>query len=415
MEAQDFATLPHPVARKAHIRPFRISVPQQEINKLHLLLDNCPIADANWENSQEDGRFGTTRDWLVTAVEEWRDNYKWRHWEQRLNSYPQYMIDVKDDDDRVYTIRFHAMFSKNPTALPIVFLHGWPGSAIEFIPMLDVILRQYPTPDSLPYHILVPDLIGFGFSSRPPLDKDFGYVDAARILVKMMHSLGFTAENGGYVTQGGDLGAMIAPKMAVLDPDGCRLTHVNMLLVPPPEGTDVEEDIRSGKYTHDEIEALRSGSEFLATGFGYALIQGTRPATSGLAIGSSPIALLSWIGEKFVQWSDRTCTPSLGLILSNVSFYWFSNCYSTSMWHYRLAITEGSNFGVTWAGIERPLGYTWFKRDISTPPKRWLDSIGIVKWYRCHEQGGHFAALEQPEVLWGDVVDMIADFGLYPG
>lgn len=231
---------------------------------------------------------------MEAILHENSDQQSRRHWEQQLNSYPQYMIDVKDDDGLVYKIRFNALFSTNPAALPIIFLHGWPGSAVEFLPMLDVIRHQYPTSDSLPYHILVPDHVGFGFSSPPPLDKDYSCEDNARILVKMMHSLGFTAENGGYMTQGGDLGAVIGPQMAVLDPDCCQLTHVNMLLVLPPKGIDVDEDIRSGKYTNDEVEALNRGSEFKAKGFAYAAIQGTRPATCGLAIGSSPVALLSW-------------------------------------------------------------------------------------------------------------------------
>jgi microsomal epoxide hydrolase len=187
------------------------------------------------------------------------------------------MIHVEDDDSRVYDVRFTALFSTKTEALPIIFLHGWPGSAVEFLPMLEHIMQQYPTSDSLPYHIIVPDLIGFGYSSRPPNDTDFSYEDNARVLVKMMHSLGFTAETGGYVTQGGDLGGAIAPKMAVLDPENCRLTHVNMLVIPPPDGTDVERDIRSSAYTSDEAEALRKGMAFYTTGAAYAAIQGTRP------------------------------------------------------------------------------------------------------------------------------------------
>jgi pimeloyl-ACP methyl ester carboxylesterase len=204
------------------------------------------------------------------------------------------MISLDDDDGTSYNIRFNALFSAHSKAIPIVFLHGWPGSAVEFLPMMELIRKQYSAADNMPYHILVPDLIGFGFSSRPPIDKDFSYEDNARILVKMMHCLGFTAQNGGYVTQGGDLGGAIAPKMAVLDPGSCRLTHVNMLLMPPPDGVEVDKDIKSGKYSREEIESLHKGMAFQATGSAYAAVQGTRPATCGLAIGSSPVALLAW-------------------------------------------------------------------------------------------------------------------------
>ncbi|KAG7416564.1 putative epoxide hydrolase [Fusarium oxysporum f. sp. raphani] len=414
MADQDFTTLPHPVASEVHIKQFQITVPSSDIEKLHLLLDNSPIPDRNWENSQGDDRFGTTRDWVIHAVKEWRHNYNWKQWEHRFNSYPQYTADVTDDDGQVYTIHFNALFSKNKNALPILFLHGWPGSAVQFLPMLDIVNQRYPSSDSLPYHILVPDLIGFGFSSGPPLDKDFNYVDNARILVKLMHIMGFTSAHGGYVVQGGDLGGIIAPKVAALDPESCRLVHVNILFIPPPEGTNVKEDIRWGRYTDAEIDALSRGEEFVATGFAYAAIQGTRPGTLGLAFGSSPIALLSWIGEKFLQWSDPETKPSLELILTNVSLYWFSKCYPTSIWQYRLMVSGASGLGSPFDGVQCPFAYSWFRREICNPPKYWLDRIGKVKWYRHHERGGHFASLEQPEALWDDVVDSIADSGLQP-
>ncbi|KAJ3543282.1 hypothetical protein NM208_g3664 [Fusarium decemcellulare] len=279
MTAQDFSALPHPMASDVNLQPFKIVVAKTDIEKLYLLLDNSPIPNANWENSHAGERFGTTRDWVINAITEWRKGYNWRRWEDRFNSHPQYTIDIRDDDGEVYTIRFNALFSKFSSAIPILFLHGWPGSAVEFLLLLDVIRRKYLTSNSLPYYILVPDLIGFGISSKPLLNKDFNC---------------FISENGGYVVQGGDLGAIIAPKMAALDPESCRLAHVNMLLMALPEGTNVEEDIRAGRYMDAELEALSNGKAFIATGFAYAAIQGTRPATLGLAIGSSPVALLSW-------------------------------------------------------------------------------------------------------------------------
>jgi microsomal epoxide hydrolase len=159
--------------------------------------------------------------------------------------------------------------------------------------MLDLVLQKY-SPDSLPYHIIVPDLIGFGFSSRPPLDKDFNTVDNARILAKFMHILGFTSEHGGYAVQGGDLGSIVGPRVAAVDPESCRLVHVNMLYMRPPEGVNVEEDIKAGKYTAAEIDALNREKDIVNRGIAYAGIQGTRPATVGLAFGTSPVALLAW-------------------------------------------------------------------------------------------------------------------------
>ncbi|KAF4449341.1 epoxide hydrolase [Fusarium albosuccineum] len=409
--ADQYAKLPHPVAPEANLKPYKLEIPDKEISRLHLLLDNCEIADENWENLQQDGRFGVSRDWLVKAVEQWRHSYDWRCWEAEFNWFPHYTIDVRDDDGRIYTIRFNAIFSTRQDALPILFLHGWPGSALEYLPMLKHVTKKYPDADALPYHIIVPDLVGFGFSSRPPTDKDYDYEDNARVLVKMMHLLGFTAENGGYMTQGTDLGGALAPKMGALD-SSCRLTHVNILLMPPPEGTDVNADIQAGKYTEEEIEALGRVMAFQATGSAYAAIQGTRPSTCGLAIGSSPIALLAWIGEKWLQWSDPRSTPSLDHILTNVSWYWFSKCYPTSQWIYRLMVREGANAKSGWVGVQCPLGYSWFNKESIHPPQAWRESNGVVKWFRSHDEGDHFAPIEQTEVLWQDVVDMIKEFGL---
>ncbi|KAF5577179.1 epoxide hydrolase [Fusarium pseudoanthophilum] len=411
MAEQDFSKLPHIVDSEANVKPHKIDIPQSEIERLYTLLDNSPIPDKTWENSHTDGHFGTNRDWLVNAVQEWRHNYDWKKWENKFNSFAHYTADVKDDDGNVYTIHFNGLFSKRKDAFPILFLHGWPGSRVEFLPMLDLIRQKY-TPDNLPYHIIVPDLIGFGFSSRPPLDKDFNVMDNARILVKFMRVLGFTSECGGYMIHGGDLGSIVGPKVAALDPETCRLVHTNILMVPPPEGTNVEEDVKAGRYTEAEIDALNREKEILGWGVSYAAIQGTRSATLGLAFGSSPVALLSWIGEKFLEWPDPATRPSLELILTNISFYWFSRCYPTSLWHYRLMISGIEGFGSQFDGVKCPFGYSWFKRECCNPPKAWLDKLGKVQWYRPHERGGHFAALEQPEALWGDVEDIIKEFGL---
>jgi len=202
-------------------------------------------------------------------------------------------MDVQDNESNVYTMHFNALFSKRKDAHPILFLHGWPGSRVEFLPMLDLVQQKY-SPDSLPYHIIVPDLVGFGFSSRPPLNKDLSILDNAQILAKFMQTLGFTSENGGYTVQGGDIGGFLGPRIAAIDPEACRLVHVNMLTVHPPEGTNIDDDIKAGKYTQAEIEGLHREKQVLSWGMSCAAIQGKRPATLGLAIGSSPVALLSW-------------------------------------------------------------------------------------------------------------------------
>jgi len=234
-----FSTPPHPVDESANLTPYSISIPDSDLENLNTLLKLSHIAAPNFENSHEDGYFGIPRDSLVNLVSHWQTKYSWRKWESALNSIPQYTITITDDDDddnHPYTIHFLALFSENPAAIPILLLHGWPGSVVEFLPLLQHVRSRSGA--ELPYHIIVPHLVGYGFSSPPPRDRDFTHVDNARLMAKLMCTLGFK----GYVVQGGDLGGATAPIISGLD-EACRLVHVNMLGIPPPEGTDVEDDM----------------------------------------------------------------------------------------------------------------------------------------------------------------------------
>ncbi|KAH8195950.1 hypothetical protein TruAng_009870 [Truncatella angustata] len=405
MESIPFGTLPHPVSPPASLTPFTISIPDHELERLNLLLKHSTIARPNIWNSGEGGSLGISREKLVNLVEHWKNVYDWRKWESVLNSIPQYKITLSDDDSKSYEIHFFGLFSTNASAIPVVLLHGWPGSMVEFLPILLKLRSQYE-PSSLPYHIIVPHYVGFPFSSAPPLNREFTHLDNARLITRMVHALGFS--ESGYVVQGGDLGSATATAIASVDP-ACKLVHVNLLQIPPPAGVDIEADIRAGKYTPEEIISLNNTAEFLKTGTAFIMVDGHEPSTAGLLIGSNPVALLTWIGGKMVEWSDET--PDVDLILTNVALYWFTGCYSTSIGHHRLI--AGGNFEPLtggWKTVEVPLGYSWFRKEISNPPKVWIDQTGKVSWYRTHSKGGHFPALEKPEELWKDVEDFIAEF-----
>ncbi|KAF4541597.1 Epoxide hydrolase [Lasiodiplodia theobromae] len=417
-----FATPPHPVTG-GKLSPFTVSVPDAEIQKLKTLLELLPIAAPNHANAaQHAGRFGVTRDWLASAVAHWADPtaFDWRAHEATINSVPHFKLDVADDYDasgsgKPYTIHFAALFSANPDALPILLMHGWPGSFAEFLPILLALQERYKDdPAALPYHLVVPSLTGFGFSSPPPVDVDMTTEDQARIMAKLMATLGFGKKGGaggtgagGYLVQGGDVGSIVGTAMAALY-DDVRGAHLNMIMLrEPPPGVDAA----AIKYSERELEKMEDGKRFLETGSDYARIHGNKPSTVGLAVGSSPVALLAWIGEKMLAWSDPATQPSLDDILRNISIYWFSGCYPTSIWFYRNFVDRSRiSEKITWKGIKgKPVGFSSFRREISLPPKAWLDATGVVSWYREHEQGGHFAALERPQVLWKDVEDFIRE------
>ncbi|GME32016.1 Epoxide hydrolase [Neofusicoccum parvum] len=413
-----FATPPHPVTSGV-LSPFKVSIPDSELQKLQTLLTLLPIAAPNYPNdASHAGRFGVTRDWLAGAVSHWANpaTFSWRAHEAEINSVPHFKLDIADDLDatgsgKAYTVHFAALFSANRDAQPVLLMHGWPGSFTEFLPILLKVRAQHARdPAALPFHLIVPSLNGFGFSSAPPPDVDFGPVAQARVMARAMAALGFARRadgTGGYAVQGGDVGSLVGAAMAAMY-DDVTAVHLNMLMMPePPAGLD----LAAVKYSDAELAAMQSGKDFFATGSDYARLHGNKPSTAGLAIGSSPVALLAWIGEKMLAWSDPQTAPSLDEILRNISIYWFTGCYPTSIWFYRNMVDPSRTVKTaTWSAIKgKPLGFSSFKREISFPPKAWLDASGVVTWTRHHDKGGHFAALEQPDALWNDVVDFLKE------
>ncbi|KAH1943513.1 hypothetical protein KXV69_007433 [Aspergillus fumigatus] len=261
--------------------PFQVAVPDEQIAELKTLVKLAKIAPPTLENQQQDRRYGVTSDWLTTMREKWLNDYDWRVTEARINSFPQFTTRIED-----ISLHFAALFSEKRDAVPVILLHGWPGSFLEFLPMLQLFKEEY-TPTTLPYHLIVPSLPGYGFSSSPPLDKEYKSHDVARVMDQLMKGLGF---GGGYVAQGGDIGSRISRVLAV-DFESCKAAHP------------------------------------------YAIEQGTKPSTIGLVLSTNPMALLAWVGEKFLDWVDEPLP--LETILDFVSLYWFTETYPRAIYFYR--------------------------------------------------------------------------------
>lgn len=255
-----------------------------------------------------------------------------RSHEQYLNAFPHYTLPVKDPlDGRTFTIHFIALFSTAPNATPLVLYHGWPGSFIEFLSILLLLQKKYPDPATLPYHVVVPSLPGYAFSSKPPLDKDWSDHDSARVLNQLMIELGLGSRAnggvGGYIAQGGDIGSNIA-RIQAAQFDDCIAAHLNLIILPQKPAGVPDDAV-------DALEArqLARGQDFVMTGSAYAREHGTRPATIGLVLSASPIALLAWIGEKFLAWTDQD--PSVDTILESVTLYWLTDTFPTAIYSYR--------------------------------------------------------------------------------
>ncbi|KAH7032121.1 Alpha/Beta hydrolase protein [Macrophomina phaseolina] len=391
-----------PNGAKSQPTKYMVSIPEEKVQQMKQLITLSPIGPETWENLQESRdlrEFGISRNWLNSAKAEW-EKYNWRASEAYINSFPNFTLPVTDDDGRTYTIHFVALFSTNPLAIPIAFFHGWPGSFLEFLPMLELIKNKFPSPDQLPYHIIVPSLPGFAFSDPPPKDKDWTIHDSARLLHKVLESLGF-GENG-YVAQGGDLGSFVSRSLASRY-DACKAMHLNFCPVGKPEG------ISDSEANEAELKALDRGNAFSNAGFAYAMEHATRPATIGLALSASPIALLAWIGEKFYTWTDTP--PSLNTILESVSLYWLTSTFPTSIYTYRRMIGPRASQPTFHAQpenhVHKPFGFSWFPKELIPVPRSWVASTGNLVWHKQHSSGGHFAAMERPDAILEDVEDFV--------
>ncbi|KAF3770823.1 epoxide hydrolase 1 [Cryphonectria parasitica EP155] len=391
-----FDTVPAAASGKAE--PFQLHVPDSEVADFKDLLRLSRIGPETWENSvstREGGKyFGVTRDWLSSAKTTWLTDFDWRKHESRINSFPNFKIQIEDGEpQQPLSIHFAALFSKKKDAVPVLFMHGWPGCHLEFLPMLDLLRTKY-TAETLPFHAVVPSLPGYGLSSGPPLDRDFACADAARVLNKLMVELGFGA---GYIAQGGDLGSFLARQLSSTY-DECKAYHVNLLRA----GPEVDQSNTEGLDEEDLLH-LKKAKTWWEMGLGYAIEHSTRPATIGLVLSSNPLALLAWIGEKYLEWSDTDI--ELEQILELTSYYWFTSSLPRCIWPYRdLFSARYQKSG--WPKTDKPLGYSAFC-DLAVLPKGWQKHFPNMKFRRDHDKGGHFAALEQPELFLEDVEEFV--------
>jgi pimeloyl-ACP methyl ester carboxylesterase len=205
------------------VEPFKAHVPDLSLEGFKLLLRVSPIGVKTYENQVADVHdytgFGVSREWLENSKEHWIEKYDWRKTEAKINSYNNYTVEIEDNGFK-FTTHFLGLFSKKKDAVPLLLIHGWPGSFLEHLDVVNELKSKYDE-DSLPYHIIAPSLPGSAYSNGPPLDKNFTTEDAARIMDKLMVGIGF---GDGYVTQGGDIGSFVSRILGVTS-DACKAVH----------------------------------------------------------------------------------------------------------------------------------------------------------------------------------------------
>ena len=277
------------IPSKASLKPeaFTAQVPDMQLQTFRQLVRLGCIGPETYENQIADPKdftsFGIKRSWLADAKERWGSTYDWRKTEARINKLPNYTVEIEEDGFK-FNVHFAALFSKKSDAVPLLLLHGWPGSFLEFLSVLELLNSKYDE-NSLPFHVIVPSLPGYCYSNGPPKDKDFNNEDIAKIMDKLMIGLGF---GDGYISQGGDIGSFVTRILAVTSP-ACKAAHINLCIGVAPENEDEMKSIKAA-----DQKGLSRAGDFANLGAAYAREHGTRPGTIGLVLSSSPVALLAW-------------------------------------------------------------------------------------------------------------------------
>jgi pimeloyl-ACP methyl ester carboxylesterase len=374
------------------IRPFTIAISDAVLKDLRERLARARFPDqlvgAGWT-------YGMNLEYLQRLVTYWREQYDWRAQERRLNRMPQFKTTIDGLD-----IHFVHRRSAEPGALPIMLIHGWPGTFYEFHKMVEPLAdpRGHGGAPQDAFHVVVVSLPGFGFSERPS-NMGHSRERTARIFIELMKRLGYTR----YGVQAGDVGYSIAALMALNDPDGMAGLHLNRCAAgDPPDPAN-----RDAGLTPEEIR-LRDKPRFGPDERGYSEIQGTKPQTLGYALNDSPVGLAAWIVEKYRTWCDCNGDPenvfTRDELLNTVMIYWVTQtATSAARYYYEGRHLREPPYAPLRARVTVPTGCTAFPGELGFTPRSWAEKYFNVTRFTIMPRGGHFAALEQPMVLTGEV------------
>lgn len=359
------------------IRPFTLAIPQSQLDDLNTRIDLT-----RWPEKEavDDWSQGTPLDQLQDLVGYWRRGYDWRRCEARLNALGQFITEIDGLD-----IHFLQVRSPRADALPLVITHGWPGSVIEFMGVIEALAN--PGDDSQAFHVVAPSLPGFGFSGKPAR-TGWGVEKIARAWGELMARLGYDR----WVAQGGDWGSAVTTAIGVQQVPGCLGIHLNM-----PIGRPEPEDLANPSPS--ELKALGALKHYQDWDSGYSTQQRTRPQTVGYGLVDSPVGLAGWIFEKMWAWTDNSGSPfdalSRDQILDNLMLYWLPATGASSA---RLYWESFGSFAPQ--QVTLPVAVSAFPKEILPTPRKWAErNFPKLVYWGDMDKGGHFAAWEQPEAF----------------
>ncbi|KAJ7782360.1 Alpha/Beta hydrolase protein [Mycena maculata] len=383
------------------LKPFTINL-SSEIPRLTALVKKARLpAEALYPGVGPDK--GIELDFLRELRSEWVEKFDWEKQQAELNQFDQYTAVIEGQ-----TVHFVHQKSEETDAIPVILLHGWPGSFQEFAPVIKPLTQSWasPTGKKVSYNVVVPSLPGFVFSAALP-NASWTVDDTARIFNTLMTEvLGYPA----YALHGTDWGGVIGYSMYSSFNTTVRAAHFHFLPFLPPTPEQIAEDKIT--LSADQKAAEQRTVAWRTTGIGYFTLQTTKPNDIGLALYDSPVGQLAWIGAKMKLWSDPRAgtAPSVlnnTAILTNVSLYYLTDSFLSSVWIYG---QNPAGFGTVYskAPTDAPMLFSQFKYT-TLWPEEYVSKAGNLVSYKVHDFGGHFAGLDNPPALIEDIREM----GLY--
>ena len=372
------------------IKPFKLNVSDNILKEINVKVKNFP-----WHEMPADGgwNYGTNLEYMKEFSEYWVNKFNWKKHEDKINKFSNLKTNVDGID--IHFIKEQGSGS-NPKTL--LLMHGWPGSVVEFLNIIEKLAHpeKFGGKKEDSFDVIVPSLPGFGFSGKP--SRPIGPRKMAEILNNLMvKNLGYKK----YLAQGGDWGATICNWLAYDQSKTCIAIHINCLTMRLADGPQTKEE-KDWQIKFDKDQILQDG---------YRTQQATKPQTLSYAMMDSPVGIAAWIIEKMYFWSDLKnknieSVYSKDTLLANIMLYIVTKTFNTSSWIYYGRREEGGRyFPKDFKKIKTPTGIAIFPEEMSTwPPRSYMDRIFNIKQITTMTKGGHFAALEQPDLLVEDII-----------
>jgi microsomal epoxide hydrolase len=370
-------------------QPFRVAVPDDVLDRIRTRVAGFP-----WHEMPDDGgwAYGSNLPYMQELCAYWLDEFDWRAQEARINEFPQFIAPVDGID-----LHYIHERGSGDSGLPLLISHGWPGSVVEFLDIIGPLAHPERFGGNVEdaFDVIAPSLPGFGFSGRPP--RPVGPRKMAALFAKLMTDvLGYD----GYVAPGGDWGGAISSWLGYEHAPSCRAIHINILTMCHADGPQgAEEEAWAERFEREqELEN------------GYRTQQATKPQTLSYAMMDSPVGVAAWIVEKFNSWSDTEgddieSVHTKDELLTNIMVYLVTRTFNTASWIYYGRREEGGRvLGSDGKRVEVPTGCALFPAELlSWPPRSYVERLYNVTQWTEMPRGGHFGAMEQPELMIEDI------------